>query len=55
MVLPPHQRRLLKLSTKSNNSLSQKRIEILEAFAELPDARRAEGQRHSACGAGCGV
>ncbi len=47
MVLPPHQRRLLKLSTKSKLSLTHERIEILAAFADLPDARRAEGQRHS--------
>lgn len=44
MILPPQERRKLKLCAEQSHS--EKRIEILEAFADIPDRRRTKGKRH---------
>ena len=44
MLLPPQERRKLKLSAEQSHPAQ--RIEILDAFAEIPDKRHAKGKRH---------
>ena len=44
MLLPPQERRKLKLSAEQSHPAQ--RIEILDAFADIPDKRRAKGKRH---------
>ena len=44
MLLPPQERRKLKLSAEQSHP--EQRIEILEVFAGIPDKRQAKGKRH---------
>ena len=46
MILPPSSRPLTKFTAESEIFPAKESIEILEAFAELSDPRRAAGKRH---------